>query len=185
MMWAVLFTPFLNLINNLKLVQYRPEKTEETFRKCRILFFWLYNQYSCMGFMPESIIDKYSIGYVVFAFPILVFLKVWWHAATLFYLFLSSIHTILYIYTTHRAPLLFSSLFPLGRGPPLGCRAEIRTRACLTASRRAAIWITPHPISRREHNVKIDIMYKKVYRDHWVNSAFRLKDEFTLTKGRC
>jgi hypothetical protein len=24
--------------------------------------------------------------------------------------------------------------FPLGRGPPLGCRAEIRTRACRTAS---------------------------------------------------
>ncbi len=35
--------------------------------------------------------------------------------------------------------------FPLGRGPPLGCRAEIRTRACRTASRRATIWATPHP----------------------------------------
>jgi hypothetical protein len=35
--------------------------------------------------------------------------------------------------------------FPLGRGPPLGCRAEIRTRACHTASRRATIWATPHP----------------------------------------
>jgi hypothetical protein len=29
--------------------------------------------------------------------------------------------------------------FPLGRGSPLGCRAEIRTRACRTASRRATI----------------------------------------------
>jgi hypothetical protein len=29
--------------------------------------------------------------------------------------------------------------FPLGRGPPLGYRAEIRTRACRTASRRATI----------------------------------------------
>ncbi len=37
--------------------------------------------------------------------------------------------------------------FPLGRGPPLGCRAEIRTRACRTASRRATIWATPHPVS--------------------------------------
>ncbi len=35
--------------------------------------------------------------------------------------------------------------FPLGTGPPLGCRAEIRTRACRTASRRATIWATPHP----------------------------------------
>jgi len=41
--------------------------------------------------------------------------------------------------------LLLSSLLPLGRGPPLECRIEIRTRACLTASRRATIWVTPHP----------------------------------------
>ncbi len=38
-----------------------------------------------------------------------------------------------------------SSSLPLSRGPPLGCRAEIRTRACLTASRRATICATPHP----------------------------------------
>ncbi len=50
----------------------------------------------------------------------------------------------IYIYTTRREPLLLSSLHPLGRGPPLGCRAEIRTRACRTASRCAAIWATPH-----------------------------------------
>ncbi len=47
-------------------------------------------------------------------------------------------------------PLLISSLLPLGRGPPLGCRAEIRTRACHTASRRATDWATPHP----------DVIYK-------------------------
>ncbi len=41
-------------------------------------------------------------------------------------------------------PLLISSLLPLGRGPSLGCRAEIRTRACHTASRCATAWVTPH-----------------------------------------
>ncbi len=41
-----------------------------------------------------------------------------------------------FIYNTRRVPLLISSLLPLGRGPPLGCRAEIRTRACHTARRR-------------------------------------------------
>ncbi len=48
-------------------------------------------------------------------------LKVWWHAATLFDLFLhlSSSHTI-FIYTTRRDPLLLSSLHPLGREPPPG-----------------------------------------------------------------
>jgi hypothetical protein len=35
--------------------------------------------------------------------------------------------------------LLLSSWLPLGKGPSLGCRAEIQTRICLTASRRAAV----------------------------------------------
>ncbi len=48
-----------------------------------------------------------------------------------------------FLYTTRRVPLLISSLLPLGRGPPLGCRAEIRTQAYLTASRRATVWATP------------------------------------------
>jgi hypothetical protein len=48
------------------------------------------------------------------------------------------------IYKYNR-PLLISSL-PLSRGPPLGCRAKIRTRACLTASRRATICATHHPV---------------------------------------
>jgi len=64
-----------------------------------------------------------------------------------FYLFLhySRIHTIFYIYSNaHRLPLLNSSLLPLGRRPPLGCWAEIRTRACHTASRRATVWAMPH-----------------------------------------
>ncbi len=42
---------------------------------------------------------------------------------------------------------------PIGRGPPLGCRAEIWTRACRTASRRAIIWATPHPISTTPHPI--------------------------------
>ncbi len=36
-------------------------------------------------------------------------------------------YNILYIILVE-LPLLISSLLPLGRGPPLGCRAEIRTR---------------------------------------------------------
>jgi hypothetical protein len=44
------------------------------------------------------------------------------------------------MYTTRRAPLLLSSLLSA-----LGCRAEIRTQACRTASRRATIFATPHP----------------------------------------
>jgi hypothetical protein len=45
----------------------------------------------------------------------------------------------IYIYTTRRVPRLLSLLLPLGGGPPLGCRAEIRTQACRTASRRATV----------------------------------------------
>ncbi len=41
---------------------------------------------------------------------------------------------------------MLSSSLPLSRGPPLGCRAEIRTRACLTASRRVTVCATPHPM---------------------------------------
>jgi hypothetical protein len=62
------------------------------------------------------------------------------HSFDLF-LHLSSSHTILIYttYTTRREPLLLSSLHPLRTGPPLGCRAEILTRACRTASRCATI----------------------------------------------
>jgi hypothetical protein len=35
--------------------------------------------------------------------------------------------------------VLISAWLPLSRGPPLECLAEIRTRACLTASRRSSI----------------------------------------------
>jgi hypothetical protein len=67
-------------------------------------------------------------------------LKVWWHTCFhSFYLFLHlpSMHIIFFIYNTRRVPLFISSLLPLGRGPPLGCRAEIRTRACHRVSQRA------------------------------------------------
>jgi hypothetical protein len=53
----------------------------------------------------------------------------------------------IFFYNTRWVPLLISSLLPLGRRPPLGCRAEIRTRACHTTSRRATFWATPHPFS--------------------------------------
>ncbi len=66
------------------------------------------------------------------------------HSFWFIFTLIEQLHNI-YIYTTRREPLLLSSLHPLGRGPPLGCRAEIRTQACRTASRCATIWATPHP----------------------------------------
>jgi hypothetical protein len=61
---------------------------------------------------------------------------IWWHAATL--LFISTLmeqtYNILYILLVEHHSC-YPHCFPLGRGPPLGCRAEIRTRACRTASK--------------------------------------------------
>ncbi len=61
----------------------------------------------------------------------------------LFFTLIEQTYNILYILLVehHSCP----HCFPLGRGPPLGCRDEIRTRACRKASRRATIWATPHP----------------------------------------
>jgi hypothetical protein len=46
------------------------------------------------------------------------------------------------------------------RGPSLGCRADIRTRACLTASRRA-LWTTPHPTEPRRTLIKLSLLPKE------------------------
>ncbi len=76
------------------------------------------------------------------------FLKVWWHAASLFiYYYINRAYIQYFIYYTRRMPFLISSLLLLGRGPPLGCRAQ----ACRTASWRAIIWATPHP--HRTHHI--------------------------------
>ncbi len=79
------------------------------------------------------------------------FLKVWWHAATLFSLFLF-IYVYSYTHTPNKfirrigwAPLHFPHCCSLSRGPPLGCRAENRTRGRLSAARLATVWDTPHP----------------------------------------
>ncbi len=84
------------------------------------------------------------------------FLKVWWQDATLFvyFSFLYNIHTFIqshsHSYNTfiHRhllRPLSISSSLVCSVGNiSLRCRAENRTRACLTASRRATNWATPH-----------------------------------------
>ncbi len=62
--------------------------------------------------------------------------------------------------------LFLSSWLRLGKGPHLvGCRAEIRTRACLSASRHATVWATPHPMPKNlawtqhsgGHNVYISL----------------------------
>jgi hypothetical protein len=78
--------------------------------------------------------------------------KVWWHYATLFeiYYFLTFIHTI-QSHSVHPSPfaearlLETSSRLRSATGASMGCRDEIRTRACLTASRRTTNWAAPHP----------------------------------------
>ncbi len=76
-----------------------------------------------------------------------LFLKVWWQGATLFVYFsyFYDIHTFIqshsyntFIRRHSLGPLsISSSLESSVGGPSLWCRAENRTRACLTASRRA------------------------------------------------
>jgi len=69
------------------------------------------------------------------------FLKVWWHAATLLFIFTLIEQTYkVYIYYSSRT-LLLSSWLSLGRGPPLGCRAKIRTQACLNPILTDQGWI--------------------------------------------
>ncbi len=64
------------------------------------------------------------------------------------------------IFNNHSHSTIIHSSFTIRRGPPsciliasslskrrtsMGCRAENRTLACLTASRRTTNWATPHP----------------------------------------
>ncbi len=77
-----------------------------------------------------------------------------WIKSAGIFIFFDNIHTFIsYSYNTfiHRhslGPLSISSLLEslVGR-PSLWCRAENRTRACLTASRRATNWATQHHVS--------------------------------------
>ncbi len=75
------------------------------------------------------------------------FLKVWWHDATLFvyfsYLFTMYIHSLI-TFIQHIFPSPFAEVslhifiaLKLSGKASLWCRAENRTRACLTASRRS------------------------------------------------
>jgi hypothetical protein len=74
-----------------------------------------------------------------------LYLKVWWPYATLFeFIYLYTIHTFIHhsyvnIHTSTFAEALLHNFTAVGSvgGTSLGCRAEIRTRACLTASQRA------------------------------------------------
>jgi hypothetical protein len=64
-----------------------------------------------------------------------------------FLYFTLSEHTYnIYICNSSRTASCCLHRFSLSIGHPLGCRAEIRTRACHTASRRATICATPHPM---------------------------------------
>ncbi len=80
--------------------------------------------------------------------------KVWWQDATLFVYFsyfMTYIHSFNHIHTIHIYPSpvakVFLHLFIAGKlsgKTSLWCRAENRTQACLTASRRATNWATRH-----------------------------------------
>jgi hypothetical protein len=62
----------------------------------------------------------------------------------------------LYMYNTHRVPLLISSLLPLGRGPPLWCRVEILGPAVQQAdlqSEPRRTLTTPHPLRNCNYNL--------------------------------
>jgi hypothetical protein len=57
---------------------------------------------------------------------------------------LMSSHTI-FIYTTRRAPLLLSSLHPLGRGPPPGVLSRNSNSGLPYSKPMRYFWATPHP----------------------------------------
>ncbi len=61
-----------------------------------------------------------------------------------FYFIIEQTYNILYLLLVEHHSCC-PHCFPLGRGPPLGCQAEIRTRVCHTASWCATIWATRHP----------------------------------------
>ncbi len=59
-------------------------------------------------------------------------------------------YNIYILFTTRRVQLFLCSLLPLCGGPPLGCRAEIWTRACCTASRLSLSRAAPYVVSQCE-----------------------------------
>jgi hypothetical protein len=84
-------------------------------------------------------------------------LVAWCHSFCLFGYFI--VHTFIpsHSYCTfirHHSPKflsIFSSLVSSVGKTSLGCRAEIQTGACLTASRLTTNWATPHPLSAVPH----------------------------------
>ncbi len=109
-------------------------------KNLRVLGIWIHNTANKVHFLLTSVANPELTGPNPFFFLLFFF-----NAATLIYFYIYRAYIQYIICNTRRVPLLISSLLPLGRGPPLGCRAEIRTRACHTASRRATVWATPHP----------------------------------------
>ncbi len=76
----------------------------------------------------------------------------WCHSFCLFFIFYNIhtyIHRITFLQYIYPSPFAEASLHffiacLLSGGTSLWCRAENRTRACLTARRRATNWATPH-----------------------------------------
>ncbi len=52
------------------------------------------------------------------------------------------------------AHFILSSRLRSARGASMGCRDEIQTRACLTASRRTTNWAAPHQEDGAQRMVK-------------------------------
>ncbi len=84
-------------------------------------------QYSCMYCMINCTYWKSLVAFCRF-FYIFIFIN---------RVYIQYLYILLVV-----KPLLISSWLPVGRGPPLGCRAEIRTRACRTASRRTHCYLS-------------------------------------------
>ncbi len=95
------------------------------------------------GIYLEQIFNCGNLLYSVISLCRQPKLKVWWHAATLFfiYFYINRVDIqCLYILLVEYGTLLLSSWLPLGRWSPLGCRALQQVDALLRT-----LWATPHP----------------------------------------
>ncbi len=124
-------------------------------------------------FAKAASMKEYRLVWTINKTNQLKVLKVWWHAATLFVYFsyIYDIHTFIssHSYNTlvrrhsPRSLSISSSLWSSVRKTSLWCRAENRTRACLTASRRSTNWATPH------HTNQLKVTYTELtqWGNHW------------------
>ncbi len=136
------------------------------------LFFLFFSSY------PSLLISSYS-SRKCYSF------KVWWPNATLFaiifFLYSRYIHTsFIHSQTFAEAHLhIFTAVSSVG-GTSMGCRAEIRTRACLTASQQYSYTIHLCFHFHLFRFVLVDLLFVSVQSKHR-NSLFWYRSETTET----